>query len=129
LDNENLDSEAVAALDEFSFLKDEKNALNETIIPVNQSSNRHQPNNEEWNVDPNRIKQMTEIYRSEKERKRTNSTSSTDTAETVIGLNIKLVNLCASINLDYYATDKGRKQADMDDINIKDNFVEVCQLN
>lgn len=86
MDNENLDLEAVTALDEFNFLKDEKTSLNETIIPVNQTSNRHQPSNEEWNVDPNRIKQMAEIYRSEKERKRTNSTSSTETADTVIGL-------------------------------------------
>lgn len=86
MDNENLDLEAVTALDEFNFLKDEKTSLNETIIPVNHASNRHQPSNEEWNVDPNRIKQMAEIYRSEKERKRTNSTSSTETADTVIGL-------------------------------------------
>ncbi|KAI6191354.1 hypothetical protein M3Y97_00219300 [Aphelenchoides bicaudatus] len=110
LDNENLDLEAVTALDEFSFLKDEKSSLNETIIPVNQTTARQQnTSNEEWNVDPNRIKQMAEIYRSEKERKRTNSTSSTETPDTVI---------------DYYATDKGRKP-DMDDINIKDNFADT----
>lgn len=97
IDYENLDLEAVTALDEFSFL--EKSPLNETVISVNQSN--RQTNNEEWNVDPKQIQKMTEIYRfdinlyiflnifigfrSEKERKRTNSTSSTETPDTNLG--------------------------------------------
>lgn len=116
-----MDLEAVTA-DEFSFLKDEKSSMNETIIPVNQSNREtrlleNKDCDQEWLVDRNRIKQMTEIYRSEKERKRTSSTSSTETADTAI---------------DFYSTDRGRKPTvelnpglgGLDDINIKDNFVE-----
>jgi hypothetical protein len=59
-DNDNLDLDAITALEEFSFL--EKSGLNETIIPINQPSTR-QTNNEEWNVDPKQIQKMTEIYK------------------------------------------------------------------
>jgi hypothetical protein len=59
-----MDLDAVNALDEFAFLKDEKSSLNETILPIGQSIRSiNTASNEEWNVDPDRIKQMTEIYR------------------------------------------------------------------
>lgn len=77
-----LDTDAVTALEEFSFL--DKNPLNETVISLNASSNR-QTNSEEWNVDPKQIQKMTEIYKSEKGRKRTSSTSSTETADSNMG--------------------------------------------
>ncbi|KAI6243827.1 hypothetical protein M3Y99_00047600 [Aphelenchoides fujianensis] len=97
-----------------------KGGLNETIIqqPPAQT-NRTASNDEEWNVDQNAINQMKEKYRSEKERKRANSTSSSEASDS-----------------DVYAGDKNKKQPEfmdlsainnpmgMNDIDIKDNFAD-----
>ena len=59
----------MTALDEFAFLKDEKGALNETIVPAleetEQGGSVASASDEVWNVDQNTIKQMKEKYRSE----------------------------------------------------------------
>ncbi|KAI6227112.1 hypothetical protein M3Y95_00692300 [Aphelenchoides besseyi] len=114
--NNDLDIDAVTALDEFAFLKDEKSSLNETIVQVPQ--NNRPKNDEEWNVDQNAITQLKEKYRSEKERKRANSTSSSEASdndnhtgnkEPINYMSISSLNNTMSIN---------------DDINIKDNFAD-----
>lgn len=72
--NENLDLEAVSALEEFAFLN-EKSALNETIVPTgdaypddhDEADSAASASDEVWNVDQNAIKQMKEIYRSVKQ--------------------------------------------------------------
>ncbi|KAI6205692.1 Striatin-3 [Aphelenchoides besseyi] len=104
--NNDLDIDAVTALDEFAFLKDEKSSLNETIVQVPQ--NNRPKNDEEWNVDQNAITQLKEKYRSEKERKRANN-NHTGNKEPINYMSISSLNNTMSIN---------------DDINIKDNFAD-----